>query len=277
MDPIGKAIWYIESHLAMDLSLDSIAKVAGVSRYHLARAFGYVVGISAMRYVRQRRLSIAAQSLSDGAPSILGVALEAGYNSHEAFSRAFKDVFGVSPETVRESRSLCHLPIMEPIKLTEDLLDNLEPERFETGRRFWVAGLSEHYTDETIAGIPLQWQKFAPHIGTIPGQVGTTSYGICYNGDGEGAIDYMAAVEVADVSNLPSDLDHMEIKPQRYAVFLHADHISTIRRTVRTIWGKWLPESGYEVAQAPDFELYDERFDGMTGNGGVEIWIPIKS
>lgn len=61
----------------------------------------------------------------------------------------------------------------------------------------------------------------------------------------------------------------------RYAVFTHREHVSTIRRTHNTIWNDWLPESGFEAADAPSFERYGEEFDGATGFGGVEIWLPI--
>lgn len=60
-------------------------------------------------------------------------------------------------------------------------------------------------------------------------------------------------------------------------VFLYVDYIFIIRCIVCIIWGKWLCEFGYEVVYVFDFELYDEWFDGMMGNGGVEIWILIKN
>ena len=63
---------------------------------------------------------------------------------------------------------------------------------------------------------------------------------------------------------------------QKYAVFTHRDHISTIRRTVNTIWNHWLPASGLKAADAPNFERYDENFDPLTGDGGLEIWMPVK-
>ena len=64
---------------------------------------------------------------------------------------------------------------------------------------------------------------------------------------------------------------------RRYAVFAHRDHIAAIRRTWFTIWNKWLPESGHQVAESPEFERYGEEFDPRTGTGGLEIWIPIQS
>src|SRR5262245_6488787 len=101
MTPVRKALWFIESHFAGDITLDDVADVAGVSRYYLTRAFGDVTGHPVMRYVRGRRLTEAARSLASGARDILPVALDAGYGSHEAFTRAFREHFGVTPEALR--------------------------------------------------------------------------------------------------------------------------------------------------------------------------------
>ena len=68
MNPAQKALWYIESHLAEPLTLDDVACVAGVSRFHLVRAFASATGFSVMRYVRARRLTKAAQALAAGEP-----------------------------------------------------------------------------------------------------------------------------------------------------------------------------------------------------------------
>src|SRR3954465_12923594 len=106
MNPAQKALWFIESHLAGTLTLDEGAAVAGVSRFHLVRAFASATGFSVMRYVRARRLSEAARALANGAPDILSVALDADYGSHEAFTRAFREHFGVTPESVRDSAKL---------------------------------------------------------------------------------------------------------------------------------------------------------------------------
>src|SRR5271170_2883042 len=115
MNPAQKALWFIESHLASELTLDEISDVAGVTRFHLVRAFAAATGLSVMRYVRARRLSEAARALANGAPDILSLALEADYGSHEAFTRAFRDHFGVTPEAVRASARLDNLPLQEPI------------------------------------------------------------------------------------------------------------------------------------------------------------------
>jgi AraC family transcriptional regulator len=277
MNPVGKALWYIESHFAQEITLEDIAVIGGVSRFHMSRAFGYAAGRSVMSYVRGRRLSEAARSLADGAPDILAVALDAGYGSHEAFTRAFRDQFGLTPEAVRAQRHLDNIALVEPIKMDQTLITNLAPPRFENGRALLIAGLCARYDGESSKAIPSQWQRFVPHIGTIPGEVGgATAYGVIYNVDEEGNFDYLTGVEVRDFSGLPGDLAKLRIPAQKYAVFSHRDHVATIRRTINTIWSKWLPESGHEAADAPSFERYGEEFDPRTGTGGLEIWIPIK-
>ena len=276
MNPVAKALWFIESHFTEDLTLDDVATAGGVSRYHMSRVFGSATGCSIVRYVRGRRLTEAARTLAGGAPDILAVALDAGYNSHEAFTRAFRDQFGLTPEVLRARGNLESIEMMEPIKMDETLLANLEPPRFENFKTLLIAGLSERYTSETCANIPAQWQRFAPHLGHIPGQVGRTAYGVICNSDDAGNTEYICGVEVSDFSRLPAEFSRLRIPEHRYAVFTHRDHIAAIRRTWFTIWNKWLPESGHQVAEAPEFERYGEEFDPRTGTGGLEIWIPIE-
>src|SRR5262249_61845226 len=99
------------------IALEEIAPVAGVSRYHMARAFAEATGQSPMRYARGRRLTEAARSLAAGAPDILAVALSAGYGSHEAFTPAFRDQFGVTPEAVRTGRCFGNISLVEPTRM----------------------------------------------------------------------------------------------------------------------------------------------------------------
>src|ERR1700744_153052 len=115
MNAAQKELWYIESHLARPLTLDEISAMAGVSRFYMVRAFAAATGFSVMRYVRVRRLSEAARALAAGAPDILNLALSADYGSHEAFPRAFRDHFGITPEAVRTAARLDNLRLQEPI------------------------------------------------------------------------------------------------------------------------------------------------------------------
>jgi len=276
MNPAQKALWFVESHLADELTLDEIAAIGGISRFHMVRAFAAATGLSVMRYVRARRLTEAARALAGGAPDILSVALDADYGSHEAFTRAFRDHFGVTPEAVRAATRLDYLKLQEPITMDSTAIDNLQAPRFETAKPPLVAGISERYSRENGAGIPGQWQRFHQSVENIPGRIGQVAYGVCCNGDDAGNFDYIAGVEVSDFSDLPREFSRVRIPEQKYAVFAHRDHIATVRRTINTIWNHWLPASGMKAADAPNFERYDENFDPLTGNGGLEIWIPVR-
>ncbi len=277
MNPVAKALWFIESHFAGELTLTEIAATAGVSRFHMARAFGMTTGFSVMQYVRGRRLSEAARLLADGAPDILTLALDVGYGSHEAFTRAFREQFGVTPERVRSGGTITGLSLVEAFQMNNSTGTVLQAPRLENGRALLVAGLEERFSSENTSGIPALWQRFSPHIGHVPGQVGNVTYGVCYNTDDTGGFDYSAGVEVSDFTGLPANFARVAIAEQRYAVFAHAAHISTIRATYLAIFNTWLPKSGYQIAGGPQFERYDEHFNSHTGTGGFEIWVPISA
>jgi predicted transcriptional regulator YdeE len=153
---------------------------------------------------------------------------------------------------------------------------HLDPPRFEDGRERVIAGLNETYTFATRSQIPAQWERFAPRIGRIPGQVGKASYGVCWNYKPGVGFDYLSGVEVGDASRLPGELSQVRLPAGRYAVFTHRRHVSKIADTLDAIWTKWLPNSGHEAAAAPSFERYGEDFDPQTGMGGFEIWVALK-
>lgn len=149
-----------------------------------------------------------------------------------------------------------------------------EPSRYETGHPMLLGGLRRHHTfAESGRGIPEQWQQFRS-LGEIPGQLGTTVYGALCGADASG-FEYLCGIEVESFAALSGDLGRMRILEQQYAVFLHPEHVSEIRTTWEGILNEWLPKSDYQSAQRPDFEVYDQEFDPLTGLGGVEIWLAI--
>jgi len=285
MESVRKALWVMESRFGGDVSLDELSQAAGISRYHFAHVFAMTTGQSAMRYMRGRRLSEAARALSSGCPNILTVALDFGYSSHEAFTRAFRDQFGLTPETVRAQHNLDNVNLVEAIKMDDGPIMTLAPPRIEQRGLLLIAGLGGRYSVDTPQNIPALWQRFQPHLGHVPGQVfaagrrlkGGRTFGVCYNIDDDCNFDYLAGVEVSGFSDLPAELARLRIPAQRYAIFTHREHVSTMHNVQMTIWTKWLPESGYQAVDAPYLEYYDEEFDGRTGMGGSQIWIPIKT
>lgn len=272
---VEKALWLIEHRYGQELTLEAMAEHIGVSRFYLSRSFPAATGMSISAYLRGRRLTEAAKALAAGAPDILSVALEATYGSHEAFTRAFRDQFGLTPERVRGQGCVSKLELVEPITL-DDLttLKLADPVYVDHGPLLLV-GLLESYRDGDMSAIPNQWQRFAPWLGNIPHQVPNVTHGVVFNGDDEGTTDYLTAVEVSDFSDVPAPLSRLRLGAQRYAVWRHAGHISEIRAVWRTIWADWAQTRVKTLADAPFFERYPESFDPMSGEGGFEIWLPV--
>ena len=276
MSVTAKSLWFIESHLTGDLGLERIAEALSVSPFHLSRAFSGSMGVPVSGYVRARRLSQAARALAAGAPDILSVALDAGYGSHEAFTRAFRQQFEATPEQVRSRGSFDDLPIQEPLRMDPNTLVVLPPPRLVARDAFLVFGLNQHYEAGGNAGIPSQWNQFAPHIGHLANEVPGVSYGVIFNVDASNNFDYLCGVEVTAFPPAPAEFTGLRIGPHRYAVFEHRDHISSIQSTIKAIWERGLADASLHAADAPCFERYDQRFDPRTGLGGLEIWVPIR-
>ena len=129
---------------------------------------------------------------------------------------------------------------------------------------------------ETRVGIPQQWERFVAKAHSVPGLVGTTFYGVCWNTQADCTFDYLTGVEISSANNLPADFTSLKLIARRYAIFPHTGHVSAIPRTIDAIWSKWVPECGLKIARAPCFERYTAEFNGQTGMGGMEIWIPVE-
>jgi AraC family transcriptional regulator len=272
-----RVIWYIESHLSDELSLDTVAEFAGVSRFHISRAFATSTGSSLAGYTRARRLSEAAKLLAQGASDILSIALEAGYGSHEAFTRAFRQNFGLTPEQLRAQARTETLKLQEPIRMDQSTTTSLASPRLVTSDVMLIFGLSQRCQQCGDPAIPSQWSSFVPHIGHIDGQVGNVAYGVIYNSDDSGTYDYICGVEVREFPSRPSEFTRLRVPPQRYAVFEHREHVSAIASTWKSIWEHGLDHAGLQAVDGPALERYDEKFDGRTGLGGLEIWVPVKT
>ena len=273
----GRALWFIESHLAGSdaLSLERIAGALGVSTFHLCRAFALSTGQPVAAYTRARRLSRAAVALAGGAPDILGVALDAGYESHEAFTRAFRKLFQTTPDSVRAQASTGDLRLQEPLRMNPTAVPPVSAPRIVQHPGLLLVGLTHRYRAGENAGIPSQWSRFGSHIGHIEGEVAGVAYGVIHGVDAGNDFDYLCGVEVRGAAKPPEGFVTLAVPAHTYAVFEHGGHVSTIQATFGAIWERGLTEAGVRAAAAPVLERYDERFDPRTGLGVVEIWVPI--
>jgi len=275
MSLTSKALWTIERNLAAPLALGDIAATCGCSKYHLAHAFGAATGLAVMEYVRGRRLSEAARQLAAGAPDILALAVDSGYGSHGAFTRAFRAQFGVTPESIRTRGSIEEIPIMAAIRPPEGGGAKLEEPRIVEGRPMTIVGLSEPQSFATNHMIAAQWQRFMALYSEIPDKADPMPIGICTDVDEEGNFNYVCGVEVTRVSDAPRGMSVLRVPAQTYAVFTHRDHVSTIGTTYSAILDHWLPEHGKTAGNGASLERHLAGFDPRTGLGGVEIWMPL--
>lgn len=272
----NKALWVIERNSTQELTLNSIAAACNVSRSHLANAFGTASGWPVMKYLKARRLSEAANQLANGAPDILTVALDYGYGSHEAFTRAFRDQFELTPEQVRKNGSLDGVAVISALQLKAGSARPPTPRLRDLGT-LRLVGLSAPCSYDSTVKIPAQWQQFVTeHYEEIPEKTERIPIGVCRTPDEDGNFEYMCAVEVRSFDSKRRSLTYLEIEPRTYAVFQHHDHVSTIFDTYLVIWNDALPALARGVANAPSLEFHNAEFNPDTGVGGLEIWIPLE-
>jgi AraC family transcriptional regulator len=273
----NKALFVIERNLHSDLTLDQIARYCGLSRFHLAHAFGESTGFSVMEYLRGRRLTEAAYALASGAGDILSVALDSRYASHEAFSRAFKARFGKTPEEVRKSESVEGLKLVDAIRhLESKAMTLIEPRIQKVGELLFV-GLSERVPFTDMQNIAAQWERFmSGPYGEVAHKISEPPVGITTGVTDEG-IEYVCAAGVTKFGPMPRNCIKLTLRPATYAIFAHEGHVTQIRETYEAIWNEWFPKSGKTPAEAPSFERHNDSFDPRTGNGGLTIWIPIRA
>jgi AraC family transcriptional regulator len=276
MSLTSKALFVIERNLDKDLSLDSVAVACGVSRFHLAHAFATATGRTVMDYARARRLTEAARALLLGAPNILNVAIAAGYSSHEAFSRAFRARFNVTPEDLRKRGALDGLSCEEifimktkqPVSLSLSDIKSL-------GEQLFV-GLSAPRHMGDSAKIPAQWRDFmsGPYH-QIANKLDLPPVGVTLPGQNEDEFLYVCAALVSGFDGAPKNLVKVTVAPAQYAVFAHDGHVSDLPQTYVAIWNDWFPSSGRTPKKAASLEHHNPSFDPRTGEGGVTVWIPL--
>ncbi len=150
---------------------------------------------------------------------------------------------------------------------------DMEP-KIVTKPAFTVVGLLYHGKNENNE-IPRLWEQLNPRFNEIRAKVSpAVAYGVCGNTDDKGAFDYMAGFEVTQVEAMPAGMTSWEVPEQTYAVFPCT--LKTIHDAYQYAFQTWLPTSGYQQGEGPDFELYDEEFDDADPDPRLTIYIPIK-
>ncbi len=289
-DPLEAVLAYIERRLFAPLSVGELAEVAGLSPFHFSRMFTARVGESVMAHVRRQRMLRAAARLGDnpgaavdaGAPALIDLAFDCGFESQEAFTRAFKQVFGVTPGRFRRdparqqsaAREYAMSQTAAP-KPNVALLDGVTRKD-----AFVVAGISARIGRDNVADIPALWPRLMRHV-PLQGQRGKVGYGLCYGADmAEGSFSYMAAVEVEPGARPPAELALMQVPAQSYLVFritLGAGEIQPqMQAAMKYIFSEGLPKSGRKPTGGIDLEVYGERFEAEKAGSILDFYIPVE-
>lgn len=284
---MNAALDYIEEHLEDEVRWESAAAEANCSTFHFLRMFDVVAGISAGEYVRRRRLSLAALELTTREVKVIDLAIRLGYDSPDAFARAFKREFGITPSEAREPgvRLKTWPRFSFSIVLKGDAPMNF---RIENHEAIKMTGLPLRATtegDKSFETIPAFWDRimkdksFEQLQMSIPGGSRLGVMGVSA-GDWDPKtheFTYLIAIESpVDRSRLPAGCVDMTAKAGTWAIFESRGPLpKSIQNTIKRIYGDWFPTSGYEHAGGPELEVYSM---GDTGSADYycEVWIPVK-
>ena len=276
MSPVDKALWYIENNLYEPLILADIAFASDVSAFHLARAFVSTTGYAPIQYLRARRLSEAARQLRLGATDILSLALNSGYNSHEAFTRSFVDMFGISPSKYRQQQNLS-LSLLDPIHNAVRSTVTVNEPRHEAAPDRLIAGLDIEFSTSNRYKIPLLWQRLSKHFSAAEPPYSPYGFGVVSNKDSEN-FRYLAGVEIINRTAVPEDTNLLLLAAQNYLVFSHEGHLGELASLISTLWNQWLPASTYRPTEAPFFSKVNLHASpkNTPHKTKAEICIPIE-
>lgn len=276
-DFLADVLAYIDRHMFEPVNLADLAEAAGYSPYHFTRLFTAHFGETPMDYLRACRMQRAAQRLgAHNPPALIDLALDCGFESQEAFTRAFRKRFGVPPGQYRQSRS-------QPLEFsmnTQTANVVLLPERARRGA-FRIAGVVAEFDKTNKAGIPALWPKLIGAL-PLPGQAPSgEAFGVVQMIDRDcGRMRYMAGVEVLGDPKLPEGFEIIDLQPQTYAVFrltLDGSMLQPqIMAAMQEVWGRLIPQNALEPIPAPDFELCPPGFEPMRNGQIMDYYIPVE-
>ncbi len=272
LDRVRRVLRFVQEHLDDTLSAERLAAVACVSVYHFHRIFSGLVGESVGEYVRRMRLERAAGELRRTDLQVVDIALRAGYEAHEPFTRAFRGYFGVSPSLFRK-RS-------EPLSFPSVLCGVHYGVDFAVSQ-FVALREGSQMIDVRIETLPARRLLAVSHRGDYMG-IGhaftrvfdmaaarglltpeTVSLGIYYDTPGAVPTEELRSQAcvtlpdaLADRGDWPAGFEVVNLAGGEFAVGIHKGSYAKLHESYDWLFGQWLPSSGREPADAPVHELY---------------------
>ncbi len=272
---ISNALDCIENSLTDEIDYTKIAQAACCSEFHFSRMFSSMAGITLSEYIRRRRLTLAAFELQRSDVLIIDIAVKYGYDSADAFTRAFKKLHGIRPSEARDKGSqLKAFPRMSfQISIIGDSEMDYRIEKLDFELRI-VGRKSSVKTDKAFELVPKLWgetkqsgflQKLIDMSWEKPKCKVEGILGVCGK---EAAItddefDYFMGVRYD--SEVPEGMEELVIPPATWAVF------PDVADAWKRLYSEWLPTSGYELADLPCIE----NFLAPGHQPENELWVPV--
>ncbi len=283
---VQKGIDYIEANLDYDISLSQVAAEAGLSQWHFQRIFKALSNEPLKTYIRSRRLSNALNKLINSDQKIITIAIEAGFESQESFSRAFKKAFDITPNMARKIGTQNN--ILKKLEFNQDYLKHinrhvsLTPEIYIQPKMTLVGIKTQFYSADSEKNniaekLPALWDEFMPRMNEIKARVLDIAYGVIQQtADNTDLLEYYAVCEVSEINQLPTGMASIEIPACRYAKFTHKGHYSGIDNTVNYIYSSWLLQSKERHSYGPDLEIYGAEYKPESNDSIIYYAIPLN-
>lgn len=273
---------YIREHLDEPLDRDALARLAGFSLPHFHRLFTAHVGESISAYVRRARMERAAHRLLGGEVNITWLALDAGYETHSAFSKAFKQYFGRSPTEFRELSPTAAVYLIHRRFLFQRKEPRMQPIEIRTLPDLQVlyARATELMTSPAFQTANQEaFGKLFQRAGALTAQM---NHCVAIYPDeveiGKPA-RFDAGLIFADGQTppAPEGLAYQTLPGGRWAVFRHVGPYDTLWQTWQAVYRDWLPASGETLRDTVPFEDYiDDASKVAPEQLRTDICIPLQ-
>lgn len=257
---------HIQDNLDSALRLEDLARRGGLSPYHFHRVFRGLMGEPLMTHVRRLRLERAALRLRGTRQPIVAIAMDAGYDSHEAFTRAFRQAFGCSPSEHRRGGGSHQLPSRSGVHYSPDrpftfrtpspprnssrvTVESLEPQRVAYIRHLGPYNECGPAWDRLCT-----WMGKEGYLGS-----GCRMLGLSHDDPASTApekIRYDACITVDDAFQPTPQIRVKTVAGGTYARVTHFGPYAHLDRSYAALFGRWLPRSGRLVRNEPCFEVY---------------------
>lgn len=246
---------FIQEHLDEELPLERLARLACFSSYHFHRIFKALVGEAVSEYVRRLRLESAAVALKTTRKSVLEIALDAGYGAHEAFTRGFRQMFGLSPSEFRAGHNPLY-PVPREVSTMTPTAPST-PVRIETVPPRRVAFIRHVGPFDEVGPVFGRLCAWAGPRGLF--RPGTLLLGVCPDDPTVTPADKLrfdCCITVEDSVSAEGEVGIQTVAGGEHAVVTHRGPYTRLGETYQWFYGVWLPTSGREPANAPPFEVY---------------------